>query len=148
MNATRLGLGPPAPWTRAAAIRTALLVVLGCAVWAIGWYRVADEGAFDSQIAPFNLAVLGLALVCASYVLWFVGGRRAVDTRRRVLLGDDARLTAREATEAGVGPDLFVGAERLYHRPECPMTQGRSWVATSRADQLEAGREPCGWCEP
>ncbi len=38
------------PWTRTDAVLAAAVITVGCIVWAIGWYRVANEGAFDSQI--------------------------------------------------------------------------------------------------
>ena len=134
------------PWTRTDAVLTAAVIAVGCAVWAIGWYRVSGEGAFDSQIAPMNVATLGVAVAVAGQVLWFLSGRRAVDFRRRVLLGDDAALAQISAPAEDL--DSFVGSERLYHRADCPMAQDRAWVPLSRAEQDQAGREPCGWCEP
>lgn len=155
MTSTRARAATPAratspaahsPWTRTDAVLTAAVIALGCVVWAIGWYKVSGEGAFDSQIAPLNVAVLGVLVAGAGQALWFLGGRRAVDHRRRVLLGDDAFLTVRSAPAAD--GDSFVGGESLYHRPECPMAAGRAWSPASRTEQEQAGREPCGWCEP
>lgn len=134
------------PWSRGDVQRAAVLIALGCVVWAIGWYRVAGRGGFSDQIAPLNVAVLGVLLAGAGQLSWFHRGRRAVDTRRRVLLGDDATpaLTPVQVVDL----DSFVGSERLYHRAECPMAADRDWPATSRAEQETAGRVPCGWCEP
>ncbi len=135
------------PWTRTDAALTAAVIALGCVVWAVGWYRVSDEGAFDAQIAPLNVAVLGVLVAVAGQVLWFLGGRRAVDSRRRVLLGDDASALLRRPAPV-VDGDALVGAERLYHQPDCPMAVGRAWTPASRAEHEQAGRAPCGWCEP
>jgi hypothetical protein len=146
VSSTPAALGTASPWTRADVIRAAAVVGLGCAVWAIGWYRVANEGAFDSQIAPLNVAVLGLVVACAAHLLWFLGGRRAVDFRRRLVLGDDAAPAERVTPAAEL--ESYVGGERLYHRPECPMAQNRDWVASSRVEQKQSGRVPCGWCAP
>jgi hypothetical protein len=134
------------PWTRTDAVLAAAVIAVGSVVWAIGWYRVADEGGFDAQIAPMNVAVLGQLVAVGGLVLWFLGGRRAVDYRRRALLGDEAAPAIIAAPVADV--DSFVGAERLYHRPDCPMAQDRDWPAGSRVEQERAGRVPCGWCEP
>jgi hypothetical protein len=135
-----------APWTRRQTVRTAAVIAVGCVLWAVGWYRVSGAPAFESQIAPMNLALFGVVVVVAGQVLWFLGGRRAVDHRRRVLLGDDTavRVTAPRIAE----PDSYVGAERLYHRADCPMAQNRDWVGVSRVEQERAGRTPCGWCAP
>jgi hypothetical protein len=134
------------PWTRTDALLTAAVIAVGCLVWAIGWYRVSGEGAFDSQIVPLNVAVFGVLVGGAGQVLWFLGGRRAVDHRRRVLLGDDAIVTAHQAPV--VDGDSFVGGEHLYHRADCPMAADRPWAPLSRVEQEQAGRVPCGWCEP
>jgi hypothetical protein len=93
-----------------------------------------------------NLAVFGIVVAGAGQVLWFLGGRRTVDHRRRLLLGDDAAPAVIAAAPADL--DSFTGSERLYHRLDCPMAQDRAWVPTSRREQEQAGREPCGWCEP
>jgi hypothetical protein len=127
-------------------VLTAAVMAAGCVVWAIGWYRVSGEGAFGSQIAPLNVAVLGVLIAGAGQLLWFLGGRRAVDHRRRVLLGDDAAVAVRSTPAAA--RDSFVGSERLYHRLDCPMAQNRGWTPLSRAEQERAARVPCGWCEP
>lgn len=134
------------PWTRTDVVRTAAVIAVGCLVWAVGWYRVSGEGGFHDQIAPLNVAVFGVVVAGAGQVLWFLGGRRAVDSRRRVLLGDDAAAVEVAAPVSAV--DSVVGSERLYHRADCPMAAGREWPATTREEQERAGRVPCGWCEP
>ena len=146
MSSAPAVLNTASPWTRADAVRTATVIAVGCAVWAMGWYRVANEGAFDSQIAPLNVAVFGVVIACAAHLLWFLSGRRAVDYRRRLVLGDDAVPAELVAPAAEL--EAYVGGERLYHRPDCPMAQDREWVASSRVEQERAGRVPCGWCAP
>jgi hypothetical protein len=127
-------------------IKAAAVVAVGCLVWAIGWHRVAYQPAFAAQIAPMNVSIVGFVIVCAGQMLWFLGGRRAISDRRRVLLGSDA--TATPSGSAEQGEDRFAGSERFYHRLDCAMVGDRAWTPTPRAAQERAGRVPCGVCAP
>ena len=133
------------PWTRSDAARTAAFVAVGLVVWMFGWFGVSGQAAFEGQIAPLNLAIVGVVLVGAGYAGWFLAGRRAVGARKRVLL---ARSTDVAAAAGAVDPDGFVGSERLFHRVECAMSLDRSWAVRPRVDHERAGRRPCGVCRP
>jgi hypothetical protein len=135
------------PWARDDVVFTALLIAIGVVLWTIGWYRVSGRTAMDEQVAPFDLAAFGVAVVGAGQARWFVSGRRAVAARRRVLIGSDA---VRVATPQRVPhrDELFCGSERFFHRLECPMVLDRTWPPASRSAQEQAGRVPCGVCSP
>lgn len=133
------------PWTGVDALKTTVLVALGCVVWAIGWFAVSGKPALEDQIAPMNIAVVGFVVAGGGYANWFLAGRRAVGARRRSLL----TLAATVPSLAPVAvSDGYVGSERLFHRPGCAMADGRSWPVRSRAEQEHAGRVPCGMCRP
>jgi hypothetical protein len=134
------------PWSRVDVVRATVLIAVGALVWAIGWYRLAGEPAFGEQVGPMNIAIVGFVFVCAGQMAWFLGGRRAVSDRRRVLLGREAAPPVVESAEPGA--DSFAGSERFYHRLECSMVDDRAWTPTSRAAQEQAGRLPCGVCAP
>jgi hypothetical protein len=144
-DARRLG---NSPWTRVDAAMAAAVVAVGCLVWAIGWWRVAYEPAFRAQIATFDLALVGVVLAGAGQLVWFLGGRRAVDQRRRALLGDDAVPVTEPAPRTVSGEDSFAGTQRLYHRLSCPLVIDRGWSPETRADHEYAGRSACGVCAP
>ena len=138
------------PWTRVDAVRTAVLVAVGCVVWALGWVGVSGEPALEDQIAPMNLAVVGVVLIGIGYSSWFLAGRRAVGTRRRAVLALVPEVAA-APTPVAAGPppaDGFLGSERLYHRPDCAMTTDRAWEVQPLAVHERAGRTPCGVCRP
>jgi hypothetical protein len=120
-------------------------MVFGAIVWFIGWLEVSDRAALDDQIAPLNLAVVGVLIIGAGQAAWFLAGRRAVALRRRVLLGAEAKPSP---VRVAVAEDLFAGREHFYHRLDCAMLTERQWTATSRSVQEEAGRSPCGLCKP
>jgi len=136
------------PWTRDDVLLTALLIAIGCVLWTIGWYRVSGRTAMDEQVAPFDLAAFGVAVVGAGQARWFVNGRRAVDARRRVLIGSDAVLASTSGGSMTQREDLFCGSERFFHRLECPMVLDRTWPPASRSAHEQAGRVPCGVCSP
>jgi hypothetical protein len=144
------------PWTRIDAVRTAALGAVGAVVWAVGWFGVSAEPALEDQIAPMNLAVVGVVLIGIGYSSWFLAGRRAVGTRRRAVLAlvpeaaaAPTPVAAGTAGRAGTAPvDGFLGSERLYHRPDCAMTTDRAWEVQPRAVHERAGRTPCGVCRP
>lgn len=136
---------PGTPWTRLDAATTALLIAVGALLWTIGWYRVANKPSMGDQIAPLNLTVVGLAVIGAGQVLWFLRGRRIIDERRRALLGDEPAPVAADAPADG---ELFTGAYGLYHRQACAMVTDRDWAPTARVAHESAGRAPCGVCAP
>ncbi|GAA0631752.1 hypothetical protein GCM10009547_39500 [Sporichthya brevicatena] len=139
------------PWTRVDVLRTAVLVAVGAVVWAVGWFGVSGEPALSDQIAPMNVAVLGVILVGAGYASWFLAGRRAVGARRRVVLAlvpDVASAPAPDVRADDVRHDGFLGSGRLFHRSGCAMTADRAWVAEPRSVHEQAGRVPCGVCRP
>jgi hypothetical protein len=132
------------PWQIADAVKAAGLIAVGAIVWFAGWYEVSDRAAMDEQIAPMNLAVVGVLLVGAGQASWFLAGRRAVGARRRALLG----ATAKPSPVAVVAGDLFAGGEQFFHQLDCAMVTDRGWMPTTRTDQELSGRTPCGVCAP
>lgn len=133
------------PWHRVDAVKAAALIAIGAILWAIGWYQVSDRAAMDDQIAPMNLAVIGVLIIGAGQASWFLTGRRAVGARRRALLGSQAKPPR---VALPVEDDRFAGRERFYHRLDCALVADRGWVPTSRSAQEAAGRVRCGVCVP
>ena len=136
------------PWTRVDALRTAILVAVGALVWAVGWFGVSGQPALEDQIAPMNLAVVGVVLIGIGYSSWFLAGRRAVGTRRRAVLALAPEVAIGPVTTGTAPVDGFLGSERLYHRRDCAMTVDRAWEVQPRAAHERAGRTPCGVCRP
>ncbi len=133
------------PWSRHDALVACALMAVGGVVWFVGWWQVAHGVAMDEQIVPLNVAVIGLILVGAGQAWFFLRGRRTIRSRRSALLAVyRSRPVARP--ERAVAVDGFVGGPRFFHRPDCAMTSGRSWVLAARAEQEQAGRTPCGVC--
>lgn len=134
------------PWTRADALRAALLIAVGGVIWIIGWWQVSGRPSMSEQVAPLNLAVVGLAVIGAGQASWFLRGRRAVAARRRMLLGTEPVVPTETAVV--VDADRFAGGARLYHRAGCAMLTDRAWAPVPRAEHEGAARIPCGVCAP
>jgi hypothetical protein len=137
---------PLSPWTRADALRAAVLIAVGGVISIIGWWQVSGRPTMTEQVGPLNLAVVGLALIGAGQASWFLRGRRAVAARRRQLLGTEPMVAT--DTVAVVETDNFAGSARLYHRTGCAMLTDRAWAPVPRAEHVDAGRIPCGVCAP
>jgi hypothetical protein len=134
------------PWSRADALKVAVLFAVGGVIWAVGWWQMSGRASMTEQVAPMNLAVVGLAVIAVGQASWFLRGRRAVAHRRRTLLGAAPVLPTGPAIV--LDPDHFAGRERLYHRAGCDMLTDRAWPPAARAEHEDAGRIPCGVCAP
>ncbi len=141
-----MNVGASTPWTRTDAVTTAVLTTLGGGIMVVGWWEISDRASMESQLAPLNVAVLGLVLIGAGQALWFLRGRQACGDRRRRLLGADVRPVVLPAAVAD--EDAFAGTERFYHRVDCAMVADRSWTPVPRVTHEHAGRTPCGVCAP
>ena len=133
------------PWQWPDAVKAAGLIAIGTIVWAVGWYEVSERAAMNSQIAPMNLAIVGMLVIGSGQASWFVAGRRAVGRRRRALLSAGATTAP---VVVGPATELVAGGERYFHRLDCAMLSDRGWTPTPREVQEAQGRIPCGVCAP
>ncbi len=148
------------PWSAEDLIRWVLGLGAGGIVIVVSWYVCSGDATFSRQIGPVDAAVGGLVLAGLGNVMWLLRGRRALGERRRALLPDIAdfieateRSAEAEVPAAGSAAsegDLFVGGEGMvrFHRPDCILAVGRSWAVSTRQVHEEAGRLPCGVCDP
>jgi hypothetical protein len=147
-------------WSAEDFIRWALGVGAGGIVIVVAWYVCSGDATFGRQIGPVDVAVGGVVFAGLGNVMWLLRGRRALGERRRALLpdmaaigeatGPSAEADVGAAGSAGVETDLFLGGEGMvrFHRPDCTLAVGRSWAASTRQVHEEAGRLPCGVCDP
>lgn len=136
----------------------AILVAVGVALWFAGWYSASDKLVEGDQVVSLNVAATGTLLAGAGLVSWFLNGRRAIRSRRRLLI-ERRRAQLRPATVAvpvsenlaprSCSPVLVAGRElRRYHRADCPLATDRDWQASAREQHESAGRTACGVCLP
>ncbi|AKH81635.1 hypothetical protein AA958_04860 [Streptomyces sp. CNQ-509] len=136
----------------------------GAVLCAAGWYGVSGERFAERQI-PYlaSCTIPGAALIVAGAVLLSRGDQGLAAARVEELYGllvaadgDDAGASAGPApalAEPGAaGPYLAVPGGTLYHRPGCPLVDGKTG-AVPVADPAEAAgeeraRTPCPVCEP
>jgi hypothetical protein len=160
--------GPPPEqplWRAEDALRWAALVAAGFVMCAVGWFLAAGETNYRHQGGPANMALAGLIVAAAGHVAWTMRGRRAIEQRRRRLLGQLAATPMTDRTlspmadrmladwsngEPRASSSPIVGGEgmRHYHRYDCPLAAGRPWPIGSVEEQKAAGRTPCGVCRP
>ena len=137
------------PWVRQDVVRWTVTVVLGAAASGLAWWLTADRVEFHQQVPYASLGVGGLLVGGYAHLSWLLRGRRAVGVRRLHLLGAPAGRRS-DGRSAGTGPGatvfLAVEGRTRYHRPGCPLLDGRATVTGSPAMHEAAARRPCGVC--
>ena len=132
-----------------------VLLPLGLAVIALGWYGAAHS-PYPFQQTPYLISggLLGVGLVLAGGFLYFGHwlARMAASTRHdtELLLAALARVTPAAAEPTR---DVRVPAQRLVvtptgsmvHRPDCPIVASRDDVREAPAG---ADLRPCRVCDP
>jgi hypothetical protein len=152
----RVELQPSAvsAWTTRDLARWGVFVGAGASAWMVAWYLASGDRTFGSQIAPVDVAVIGLVVACAADIWILLMGRRAIGVRRRLLVGEAAPLATGTSVSAVAsarpGSDELVGQTGLrhFHRADCPMARNKTWSAAERHEHEHAGRRPCGICQP
>lgn len=131
---------------------TAISFVIG------GWLGMSNERLVEGQLPWVALAGAGALIAGLSNASWLVAGRRTVAERQAAIFG--ARLpvlVARLSPGAGVevaakaesSSDLVATQTMLrYHRPWCPLADGKNVVAATRTEHERCGRIPCEACRP
>jgi hypothetical protein len=137
-----------------------VLVPIGILLVVLGWIG-ASRTPFVFEQIPYLISggLLGISLVFGGGFVYFAywQTRTVRDARQHqqellaALRDIAAQLSARDL-EGGarslVAGDAFVSTEKgsMYHRADCPVTQGRDKLRPVRGD--EPGLRPCGICNP
>lgn len=144
------------PWGPADGARS-LVLATACGIGLIVvWYQVAGRGVFGDQIGWMTAGAVILLVALYALASLIVRGRRAVGERLALMIPDPVgHLGARSQPAAQLrkqaGPDgsevAVVDGRDLYHRPDCPMLQGRNHVMLSATSALAQGIQPCALCD-
>ena len=149
--------GAAGRFDRALLVVGGVLVPLGILLVVLGWLG-ASRTPFVFEQVPYLISggLLGVALVFGGGFVYFAYWQtRAIREARAqhdelVAAVRDLAATLRAPTD-GASPALtvgFVSTERgtMFHRADCPVTQGREKLRPVRGD--EPGLRPCGICNP
>jgi hypothetical protein len=139
---------PISPWPDAARWHLIFSTAAAVIVCGLAWLGAAGEARVGDQLIFATISVAGVVISLCANLSWIMRARRSVGDRARALLGD---VPAGSETPIGPAParDVVAGAGmRFYHRPECLLVRGRRWSITPAAEQVAAGRAPCGVCRP
>lgn len=136
------------PWDREDVVRWTVMVVLGAATSGLAWWLASDRVEFHEQVPYASVGVAGLVLAGYAHLSWLLRGRRAVGVRRLHLLGDPVVRRSPVIAQVDGGGPVFVAVEgrARYHRPGCPLLDGRVTVTGPRHVHEAAARRPCGVC--
>jgi hypothetical protein len=140
------------PWTSAELSRVVLSNALGAVLIAISWYQVAGQLTTRDELAWLNVGILGVAVAGVSNAMWLLRGRRNIGLARVMILPDvpprSATRWSDRLSEDLENQPVASAAMTRYHRPSCPLVEGKRTSATSRRDHERAGKIPCELCEP
>jgi hypothetical protein len=139
------------PWAPAETFRLAAVSALGVLLVGLAWWAAHREAAFGRQVRWATVAVSGLVIAGFGIVSWLMRARWTIMQRRESLVPDELvrRSRVRDRGDAGAVANVVVGTgSRLFHRHECPLTEGRGWGTVSRSRALTEDRRPCGVCQP
>jgi hypothetical protein len=138
---------PTSPWTGAARWQLILSTVVAVIVCGLAWLGAAGENHVGDQLIFATVSVAGVAVSLCANISWITRARRSVGERARALLGDVPAISPTSVSSPA--EKVIAGADLcLYHRPECALATGRHWSLRPRAEQVAAGRHPCGVCRP
>jgi hypothetical protein len=117
-----------------------LLAVLACFVGA------RHATSWDAQIYWVVGAMGATVLAGIGWSTWLVVGGRNVRVRQRRLEQAVGTLTARRHLRTVVGLTVTGRGMTRFHRPDCPLTAGRTVTATTTEEHLARSLTPCGVC--
>jgi hypothetical protein len=153
------------PGSRAARLRRTaarwggwVALAAGAVLCVLGWYGVSGERFAERQI-PYlaSSTIPGAALIVAGALL--VGRSESSVAAARVeelyaLLvaaptEPAGRATAADPVAVGEGPPVAVANGTMFHRPDCPLAEGKPGAAPAAADDVRRrGLRPCPVCQP
>ncbi|MDT7549752.1 MAG: hypothetical protein QOE84_2146 [Actinomycetota bacterium] len=126
------------------------LIVVGTVVTA--WYHAAQLATPQQQIGWMDLAGVALLVGLGAHTGWLVAGRRAVGSRSRAVerATESVLSPLTVDTSQEIGDELVLTGDRmtLFHRPGCPLVEGRSTEALAARAALAKGLAACSMCEP
>jgi hypothetical protein len=115
-------------------------LAVGAVLCVLGWYGISGERFAERQL-PYlaSSTIPGAALIVAGAVL--VG--RAPELRvEQPIARDDA---PDRPVAVSTDPPVAVPGGTLFHRPDCPLAEGKPGLVAAAA---EANLRPCPVCEP
>jgi hypothetical protein len=140
------------PWSSTELTRLLTTNLIGFVLIIVSWYQVSGESTMRDQLAWVNVGIIGVAIAGVSNGLWLLRGRRHVGLARVLVLPDRApRATADwsdRLTEDLENRPVAGASMTRYHRPSCPLVEGKSTAATTRRAHERSGRVACELCEP
>jgi hypothetical protein len=116
-------------------------LAVGAVLCVLGWYGISGERFAERQL-PYlaSSTIPGAALIVAGAVL--VG--RAPEPRADQPEPPGGGVPGRPVA-VSTDPPVAVPGGSLFHRPDCPLAEGKPGLVAAAAD---ADLRPCPVCEP
>lgn len=146
-----------APWHPGDTLSYLLLRLIALGGLVGCWVGVSGEAQVSRQLDWLTGGVAALIFAGVADTVWLLTGRRAVQGRKRALLGPVTLavgnlLRTAHAGEPSPGAERAPAAAALrmtsYHRPDCIFVRGKATIMADVAEHARAGRRPCAVCRP
>lgn len=143
-----------APWHLGNRLSVVFLGLLGLGGIVFSWWMVAGTAETATQQKWIDVGVVALLLATVGDVVYLLAGRRSVRGRQRSLalrmarLADAGLLVEDGDTDSGTGTVVTAARMTRYHRSDCLLVRGKAVSRGSVAENVRAGRRPCGVCTP
>jgi hypothetical protein len=138
------------PWTGGEIGQTIILQTVAVGLVVVAWYGASGSTSPRSQLSWVCLGLLGVVICGAANATMIASGRRSLSQRQQAALVTlDGALASWAPPVVRDEHRVASPASHLYHRPGCQLIAGRDGVVAARpVEHADAGRQPCGWCEP
>lgn len=116
-------------------------LAVGAVLCVLGWYGISGERFAERQL-PYlaSSTIPGAALIVAGAVLVGRAPEPRADQPEPPVGGVPGRPVA-----VSTDPPVAVPGGSLFHRPDCPLAEGKPGLVAAAAD---ADLRPCPVCEP
>ena len=117
-------------------------LAVGAVLCVLGWYGISGERFAERQL-PYlaSSTIPGAALIVAGAVL--IG--RAPEPRAEQPDEPPGNGAPDRPVAVSTDPPVAVPGGTLFHRPDCPLAEGKPGLVAAAAD---ADLRPCPVCEP
>lgn len=139
----------PVPWKIGDLLVLYATTSIGIVLVLAAWYAASGEVRLEDQARWATLGTAGVIVLGAGNLAWLLAGRRATGELRRHLLARAPGAETTQASSAARRTSLVAGKTMTrFHRADCPLVQGKTVRAQTRATHERRGRRPCDVCTP
>jgi hypothetical protein len=140
------------PWKVADAQRLLVRLGLGLAAIVVAWIGASGTITWRNQVIWTAVGAGGVLISTMAGAGWLLPAFSAIKVEQRALKDEIRALTVRRVTQIesdGGTPEttlLWAPGMSRYHRPSCPVVDGKLVQTISQSECRQRELLPCGMC--